>query len=465
MPALMIAWAPAEPDRTGEVALFEPDAGARVLGRGEPADGAGGERVVLHRQRPGILERTPPLASPGISREQLRIRLENGHLRVQRIGKCAMEVRGAPVDSCVLRPGDTLLLRGQLLLLYTRRPWMIEPLRSARLADAPPFGAPDRHGIVGESPSIWRLRDRLAWTATADEHTLLLGGSGSGKELCARAVHNLSSRAKGPFVARNAATIPESLVDAELFGNVKGYPNPGMPERPGLVGAANHGTLFLDEIGELPQELQANLLRVLDEGGEYHCLGASSARRSNFRLIGATNRDPAALKHDLAARLVVRLELPGLDERRDDIPFLVRHLLARATEKSPEATRRFLPSGGRPEPRIKASLPEHLLAHRYTTNIRELNALLWRAMSASTGDAIDWQEGAPPVRTAPPSTPKDDPSGSAPEAPDPTAEQVRAALAEHRGNILRTAQALGLSSRYVLYRLMKRYGIGPEEGG
>jgi DNA-binding NtrC family response regulator len=462
--ALMIAWAPSEPERTGEVALFEPDAGARILGRGEPGSGSGGERVVFHRQRPGRLDRTPPLSSPGISREQLRIRLEQGQLRVQRIGRCPMELWGEALESCMLKPGDTLLLRGQLLLLCTQRPWQMPPLRSASLASAPPFGAPDSHGIVGESPAAWHLRDRIAWTASADEHTLLLGGSGSGKELCARAIHALSSRATGPFVARNAATIPSSLIDAELFGNVKGYPNPGMPERPGLVGAAHKGTLFLDEIGELPQELQANLLRVLDEGGEYHALGASSAKRSNLRLIGATNRDPSVLKHDLAARLVVRLDVPGLDERRDDIPLLARHLLARASEKSPEAMRRFLPSAG---PRLEASLVEHLLSHRFVTHIRELNALLWRAMSTSTGDAIAWND-ASPSREPPPSSSDgaSEPSAAAspPEAPEPSAEEVRASLEQHQGNVTRAAQALGLSSRYVLYRLMKRYGIGSAEG-
>ncbi|AUX44457.1 uncharacterized protein SOCE26_059210 [Sorangium cellulosum] len=482
--ALMIAWAPAEPDRAGEVALFEPEGGARILGRGEPAGGAGGERVVFVRQRPGAQERTAPLASPGLSREQLRLRLEHGALRVQRLGKCPMEVGGEGVESCVLEPGDALLLRGQLLLLCTRRPWAIEPLRSASLAGAPPFGAADRFGIVGESPAVWRLRDRIAWTASVDEHTLVLGGSGSGKELCARAVHALSARAKGPFIARSAATIPESLIDAELFGNVKGYPNPGMPERPGLVGAASGGTLFLDEIGELPQELQANLLRVLDEGGEYHALGASSARRSSFRLIGATNRDASALKHDLGARLVVRLEVPGLDERREDIPLLVRHLLARAVEKSPEAMRRFLPTDGAAEPRVKASLLSHLLARRYATNIRELTALLWQAMSASEGDAIEWRgdaiegRGGRAARSeggaapAPPSAPEVNAEDRTPpaepsplEAPEPSAEEVRASLERHRGNVTRAAQALGLSSRYVLYRLMKRYGIGSEEGG
>jgi len=241
------------------------------------------------------------------------------------------------------------------------------------------FGEPDLHGIVGESPAAWRLRDRIAWAAASREHTLILGPSGSGKELAARAIHASSARARGPFIARNAATIPPSLFDAELFGNVKGYPGPGVPERPGLVGAAQGGTLFLDELGELPETSQSHLLRLLDEGGEYHPLGASSAKRSNLRVLGATNRDPACLKHDLAARLIGRLTVPGLDERRDDIPLLVRHLLRRATES---------PESGSTEPAVGAGLIETLLHHPYTTHLRELHALLWKALeeNATGGD-------------------------------------------------------------------------------
>ncbi|MFO0592393.1 MAG: sigma 54-interacting transcriptional regulator [Polyangiaceae bacterium] len=473
--ALLVAWAPAEASRVGEVALFEPDDGARILGRGD-SSGAG-ERVWFQRQRPGVSERTGPLTSPGLSREQLRVRVENGSLRVERVGKCPVLLAGREVDTCTLRPGDALVLRGQMVLYCTRRPWSMAPLASARLEDAPVFGAPDRHGIVGESPVTWRLRDRLAWTAGAEEHTLLLGESGSGKELCARAIHALGARRKGPFVARNAATIPASLVDAELFGNVKGYPNPGMPERPGLVGAADGGTLFLDEIGELPSELQANLLRVLDEYGEYHSLGATQSRRASFRLVGATNRDPSALKHDLAARLVVRLTVPGLGERRDDIPFLVRHLLARAAEKSPAATARFTPPGAAGEgPRVKASLIEGALRHPYTTHVRELNGLLWSAMSASAGDAIEWSDPSPPEKAAavsarsgdvpcPVRAPDDSAPPEPPAAPEPTESEIRASLAANKGNILHTARALGLTSRYVLYRLMKRYGIATTEEG
>lgn len=464
--ALVVAWAPFEPERVGEVVLFEPNAGAQILGRGDPG-GTANNRALLRRQRPGTTSPTGPLSSPGLSREQLRIRVEADRLRIQRTGKCPIEVDGATVDECTLEPGNTLLLRGQMLLLCTRRPWTMEALRHASLAHAPVFGAADRFGIVGESPSTWRLRERIAWTAAADEHTLLLGGSGSGKELCARAVHELSSRAKGSFVARNAATIPESLVDAELFGNVKGYPNPGMPERTGLVGAAHQGTLFLDEIAEMPLEIQANLLRVLDEGGEYHALGASTARRSDLRLIGATNRDATALKHDLLARLVVRLEVPGLDERREDVPLLIRHLLARVAEKSPHAMDRFIASTGQTAgPRIAADLVTHLLLHSYETNIRELHALLWQAMAGSSGNVIGWsetpkaRESAPPKQSAPPleeaAHPKEE------RRAEPTADEIRATLARLDGNILHTARALGLSSRYVLYRLMRRHGIDPD---
>jgi DNA-binding NtrC family response regulator len=457
LPALLIAWADAEPERVGDVAMFEHGAGAMILGRGEQAAG----RVEFYRQRPGTLERRPPLISPGISREQLRIRREGDGLRVERIGRCAMELRGQRVDRAVLAPGDALVLKGQLVLFCTRRPRRLAALQSAALTDPPGFGAPDAHGVVGESPAAWRLRDQLAWMAQADEHTLILGASGAGKELCARAIHAQSTRARGPFIARNASTIPHGLIDAELFGNVKGYPNPGMPERPGLIGAADGGTLFLDEIGELPHGLQASLLRVLDDGGEYMNLGGAAAKRSRFRLLGATNRELTSLKHDVAARLVLRLEVPGVDERRDDIPFLIRHLLRRAAARSPEATRRFLAPGG--ELQVKPSLVAHLLQAPYPTHVRELAQLLWRAMSASTGRAIEWVGEPPATGSDAPASPEPAPPAAVPvedpAGPEPSEAELRAALAAHGSNIVRTAQALRLSSRYVLYRLMRKHGI------
>ncbi|HRI63754.1 MAG TPA: sigma 54-interacting transcriptional regulator [Polyangium sp.] len=458
--ALMIAWAPAEPQRLGEIALFDAHGGTRIVGRGAPAEG-NSERVVFYRQRPETLETTAPLTSPGLSREQLRVRAIGDCLHVERIGKCLLEVAGRQVERCTIAPGESLLLKGQLLLYCTKRPRILPKSRNIVIVDGHGFGLPDAQGIVGESQVVWDLRDQLAWMAKVEQHTLLLGESGSGKELCARALHAYSGRANGPFIARNAATIPPGIIDAELFGNVKNYPNPGMTERPGLIGAAHQGTLFLDEIGELGPNLQANLLRVLDAGGEYHNLGGTLAKRSSFRLIGATNRSADVLKHDLAARLVLRLEVPSLNERREDIPFLVRHLLHRALATSPEAVNRFFSTtkDGQSEPNVRAKVIDVALKHTYTTNIRELEAMLWRAMAASTEDFIDWPFDAP--RQNEPGDSAEEETMAAP-AREFTEEEIRTSLAEHKGNVTRAAKTLGLANRFALYRWMKKYGIEGE---
>src|SRR5262249_66785 len=162
------------------------------------------------------------------------------------------------------------------------------------------------------TPLAWALRDTVAFAARAEGHVLVRGESGSGKELCATAIHRLSTRGERALVARNAATFPAGLVDAELFGNAKNHPNPGTAEREGegLVGEGDGGTLFLDEIGELPAALQAHLLRVLDRNGEYQRLGESRVRRADLRVVAATNRGVAELKHDFAARFTLAVEIP-----------------------------------------------------------------------------------------------------------------------------------------------------------
>ncbi len=269
---LAIAWSPNEPGRTGEVCAVPSTPGAAfVLGRGasSPADDA--LRLDFLRERGQALDPRPPLASRRISREQLRIRAHGTQsLTVENVGRCLLFHNGTRSDSASVEPGDTLQLGQELLLVCVRRPaWM----RSSYAARAPmPFGQPDAHGIVGESPSIWELRRQIAFVAQRAEHLLIIGDSGTGKELVARAVHALSPRSRGALVARNAATFPEGLVDAELFGHARNYPNAGMPERPGVVGEAAEGTLFLDELAELPPALQTHLLRVLDSG-EYHPTG------------------------------------------------------------------------------------------------------------------------------------------------------------------------------------------------
>lgn len=263
------------------------------------------------------------------------------------------------------------------------------------------------------------------------------------------------------MVARNAATIPSGLADAELFGNVANYPNPGMPDRRGLVGEADGGTLFMDEIGELPEELQAKLLRVLDAQGEYQRLGEARTRKTDMRLIGATNRPVSALKHDVAARFRLRLRVPGLDARREDILLIARHLLRRVAETDPEIAARFFePVEGVLEPRISSSLARALVRHVYRTHCRELDALLWRSIASSPAGLLElteeMAEDLSPDRVAPISSRR--------SPAELTAEQVREALDRVGGVQERAWRELGLANRYVLKRLMAKMGLSATGG-
>jgi DNA-binding NtrC family response regulator len=452
---LVIAWSAQEPSRVGEIAVLATGY-PQVLGRGE--DPATEPRIRFFRQRPGSLLAGPPLAGTGLSRRQLTVVVQDGVLTVQRIGRCPLHVNGAPCDHAVLKPGDTLYLRRQLVLMYTRRAALIPEGRHFVPASWGEFGEPDSHGILGESPATWRLREQLAFVAKSGTHALLVGPSGSGKELAARAIHGLSDRRSGAFVARSAATIPPGLIDAELFGSAKNYPNAGMPERRGLVGEADGGTLFLDEIGELPVEQQAHLLRVLDGGGEYQRLGEAVTRRADFRLVGATNRDPATLKHDLRARFTSVVDLVPLASRREDIPLLARHLLLAAAKKSPDVAGRFVvkDSSGRQYVRFEPSFIEQVLREPLETNARQLDAVLWKGMYEATGDAIQapWAGASGLAALKPQPSPRRPEPGS-----EPTVPQIRAALDSADGSVTKAARGLGLSSRFALYRLMRKHGI------
>lgn len=382
--ALAVLWCRDEPARAGEVLLVPPSLGAPawLFGRGD----AGAGRLGLARQRPGNNEVTGPLGCARISREQLRIAPKTGV--IENVGRCALVHDGREVSSCAPSPGDLLELRNELLFLCVRRPLRLPSLPEGHFVP-PAFGEPDGAGILGESAPIWALRQEIAVVARLAAHVLVLGASGSGKELVARAIHLLSPRSRKAMVARNAATIPEGIADAELFGNLKSYPNPGMPERPGLVGEADGSTLFLDEFAELPVSSQARLLRVLDEG-EYQRLGEATARRADLRLVAATNRPEDALKHDVLARLKARIRVPDLDRRREDVPLLAAHLLRAHAAASPDLLARFFPNADRrAPPRISPALMGALAQHRYTTHVRELDALLLRAALGSRGKYLE----------------------------------------------------------------------------
>jgi DNA-binding NtrC family response regulator len=465
VPHLVIAWSREQASRIGEAAPVE---GPRVLGRGDRLPDDPAPRLEFFQQRPLERIRQPPLEGPRLSRAQLLITpIGDGRLEVKCIGRCPLFIDGVETSSGVAGPGAIVTLQNALILVVVLRRPSLCVVRAPACLQPFPFGSVDSHGFVGESEVAWSLRDTLAMTAQSSGHALISGESGVGKELAARAIHELSSRRAHAFIARNAATFPEGLVDSELFGTAKGYPNAGMPERGGLIAEADHGTFFLDEIGELPGPLQAHLLRVLDRDGEYQRLGESRVRRSNLRVVAATNRPVGALKHDFAARFTLRIEVPGLAMRREDIPLLLQHLVSGAARASSAIDERFFErrAGALAEPRIAPELIEALLRHRFTHHLRELERLMWVALSTSLEsfialtsqvsaallDSVEAKrEDAPePVREL-------DPTGHAHQL---GRAEIESALEQARGNVTVAARLLGLKNRFVLYRLLKRHGI------
>ncbi|MCC6555549.1 MAG: sigma-54-dependent Fis family transcriptional regulator [Polyangiaceae bacterium] len=460
---LAIAWSCDEPRRIGEVAaIMEPC----ILGRGLPPSDDSVPRTLFHQQRPVEPGRMAPLDGPHVSRRQLELTpLRDGTLKVRSLSRRPLILHGEIVERGVVRPGDTVTVQDVLVLLVVQRRCRRPTLPICSPVPVFPFGEADAYGIVGESSAAWALREAIAFAASSGKHVLVLGESGVGKELAARAIHALSPQCGGPFVARNAATFPEGLVDAELFGTARGFPNAGSPERRGLIAEADGGTLFLDEIGELPPQLQVHLLRVLDRGGEYQRLGEARTRRSSFRLVAATNRPADALKHDLCARFTLRVEVPGLGQRREDVPLLLQHLLARVARATPALAARYFEqrAGGVAEARVDGHLVEALLQHRFSLHTRELERLMWVALGTSPGDvltltpelraAMKIDETAPERASAPSTDPRT--VGRA---------EIEAALAAVGGSITEAARELGLKNRFVLYRLMKRLGmVAPED--
>jgi DNA-binding NtrC family response regulator len=235
------------------------------------------------------------------------------------------------------------------------------------------------HGLIGQTPQMRRVFRLIEQVAPSESHVLITGASGTGKELVAKAIHFNSSRRRGPFVALNCGTLPDTLAESELFGHERGAFTGAVSLQKGKLELAYTGTLFLDEIGEMPLTTQVNLLRVLDDQ-QFMRIGGTSPINLNARIIAASNRNleravqEGAFRQDLFYRLnVIRVHLPPLAERREDIPLLVDYFLRQMTDK----TKRLAPG-----------VMEHLMRQPWPGNIRELRNAVERAIMVSGGEQI-----------------------------------------------------------------------------
>lgn len=307
-------------------------------------------------------------------------------------------------------------------------------------------------GIIGSSPSMLKLFDKIRKVAPTDSNVLIQGESGTGKELVARALHRLSKRAQEPIISVNCAAIPESLIESELFGHEKGAFTGADRARAGLVEAAHGGTLFLDEIGELPLEAQARLLRVLQEG-EIRRVGSVQSQKVDIRLIAATHRDLKSLsqsgqfREDLYYRLhVIALNLPALRERGDDIIEIAKALLEQQRLRLDREPMKF----------SKQTLTT-LEKYPWPGNVRELENAIERAVILCEGTEINTELLGIDIEIKNASVEEETPSSNT----DPSMEgYFQRFVLEHQDHMTETelASKLGIS-RKSLWERRQRLGI------
>jgi DNA-binding NtrC family response regulator len=314
----------------------------------------------------------------------------------------------------------------------------------------------ERHGImrpVGTSKAWVEILRLVETVAPTDSTVLLQGESGTGKEVIARYIHDLSARVEGPFLSINCGALPESLLESELFGHVKGSFTGAIKDKLGLFGAATKGTFFLDEIGETTAATQVKLLRALQHR-EVIPVGSTEAVAVDARVVAATNRDldeeirAGNFRSDLYYRLnVFALHLPPLRQRHDDIPLLAEHFLHRIAAVRGEEPKQ-----------LSAAALDALMAHTWPGNVRELENAIERAIILTPGSEIGG--GALPERVT---ERRAEPLVSPRTPPNPTLEAVERAyimwvLESEGGNKSRAAEVLGIDPS-TLYRKLSRYGV------
>jgi len=304
--------------------------------------------------------------------------------------------------------------------------------------------------FIGQSPQMRRVLELVEKVAPSRASVAITGESGTGKEVVARAVHNLSPRRSKAFIAINCASIPASLMESEIFGHERGAFTGADQRRPGVFELAHGGTLFLDEVGEIPYELQAKLLRVLEEG-RLRRLGGKVELEVDVRVLSATNRDLKAeiraqrFREDLFFRLnVFQVALPPLRERREDVPILVQHFIHKFNEES-----------GKHVSGVHSESMALLRDHDWPGNIRELRNAVERAVILCDGELIHRDHLPPDL--GPRSGEKETfriPFGLTMDVVE--REYLLASLRRNNGNKARTADGLGVSEK-TLYNKLNRY--------
>jgi DNA-binding NtrC family response regulator len=317
-------------------------------------------------------------------------------------------------------------------------------LRARRMAGAPAFRTPSAPaGLIGESPAMRKIFRAIAKAAPTSATVLITGESGTGKELVARAIHYSSPRASAPFVPVNCAAIPETLIESELFGYVKGAFTGATETRAGFFQTADGGTIFLDEVSATSPSMQARLLRVLQERA-VSMLGSARPRPVDIRVVAATNKqlkalvDKEAFREDLYFRLnVLTIELPPLRERGDDVLLLIRHFAGV-----------FAAETGKPAPVFSDATLDVLRRYRWPGNVRELENIVQRLVVMADADRIDVPDLPSLMRF----------SAVAPPGLDRTlaeveAEHIRNVLAGAGGNRTRAAEILGIDRKTLREKL------------
>jgi DNA-binding NtrC family response regulator len=307
--------------------------------------------------------------------------------------------------------------------------------------------------LLGSSAPALAVYDLIGRVANLSASVLITGESGTGKELVARAIHNTGTRAGRPFVAVSCGAIPETLIEAELFGHERGAYTGSSASRAGYFEQAGDGTLFLDEIGELPQALQVKFLRVLQEQ-EFYPLGAGQPTKADFRLLAATNQDlwegvcSGGFREDLYYRIhVIPVVLPALRERQEDIPLLAHHFLQRFTHAVHKRVKGFTPEA-----------MQQLMGYQWPGNIRELSNVVERAVVLATEDLI-----TPDLILLGRQTTRLHKSILVPFK-DARAAFERGYLVQlltsTRGNVSRAAEFAG-RHRAEFYKLLRKYSLDP----